>query len=122
MLKLALRYGLNLVAMVAAREGYLAAAAAGGRFVQNEAAMLPRLGALALRERMRPRPRAQHPSMFSDAILAALDGAGIPVRPYRVDVAAFWAHVHAAGYPANYAAGPMSEGGSREQKLLEYFV
>ena len=46
----------------------------------------------------------------------------VEMRTYTVDVAAFSQHVAAAGYPQLYAGGTMSNGGAREQKLLEYFV
>lgn len=122
MLKVGIRYGVNLIAMVAQQRGYRAAAAAGSRFVKAEISKLPRVARLALLERVRPGRAPRHPTMYSDAIVRAVASLGVELRPYHVDVDAFWAHIAACGYPRNYAAGPMDEGGAREQKLLEYFV
>jgi hypothetical protein len=120
MLKVGARYGLNLVSMVAAQEGYVAGALAGGRFVQSEVAKLPRLAAMTVRGRVPPRP--WWPVLYSDEILALAYNLGIEVRPYRIDVPAFWDHVRSVNYSVNYAGGTMSEGGAREEKLLEYYV
>lgn len=126
MLRVGVRYGLNLMAMVARQEGYLSAAAVGLRFVQSEARKLPRATPLELRRRAlgsaAPTPGALHPRMYSPEILAAVCHLGIDVRPYRVDLERYRAHLAAARYPRNYAGGPMREGGARDQKLVEYFV
>lgn len=122
MLKVGVRYGTNLVTMVAQQRGYMAAMAVGGRFVKNEVLKLPKIARIAMLKRIRPQPVGKHPPMFSTEILAAIKALGIEVRPYSIDVNAFWSHVAACSYPRNYAAGSMSEGGVREQKLLEYFV
>jgi SAM-dependent methyltransferase len=123
MVKVGLRYGLNLMAMVARQEGYASAAAAGWRFAHSEARKLPRAMALARRRRVAGvAPDDRAPRMYSEAILAAVHGLGVPVQPYTVDLARFRAHVAATRYPTNYAGGPMRDGGAREEKLLEYFV
>jgi SAM-dependent methyltransferase len=120
--RIAGRYATNLVAMVAKERGYPAAAAAGGRFLVSEARSIPRLARLSWQARSHPEVVGSHPPMYSEAILGSLTGLGVEVTSYPVDVHAFRQHVIECGYPRNYAAGPMDEGGMREQKLLEYFV
>jgi SAM-dependent methyltransferase len=118
MLGIGVRFGLNLVARVAEQEGYSSAAAVGSRYIVTEIGKLPRIAALAMREPGQDR----HPPMESEVIVAAARGMGVELRPYHIDLDAFWSHVRASHYPRLYAAGTMSLGGAREQKLLEYFV
>lgn len=104
--------------MVARQQGLLTAAVIGSQFVVNEAVKLPRAAKLALESR----PPVKHPPLVSDAILAGLQGLDVEMRTYAIDVAGFHRHLVEVGYPANYAAGNIDEGGNREEKLLEYFV
>jgi SAM-dependent methyltransferase len=108
--------------MVAEKDGYAAAVAAGGRFVIGELVKLPKYALYETRRKLEPRDADVHPSMYSEEILAAVSNLDVVVRPYQVDVNALRAHVAAMRYPRNYAAGPMKHGGAYEQKLLEYFV
>jgi hypothetical protein len=108
--------------MVARQRGYLAAAVVGGQFVATEAAKLPRVARLALESRNSTRIPAKHPPLMSPDILAAVRALNVEMRTYDIDVDAFEAHVAEVGYPPNYAAGPIDEGGARDEKLLEYFV
>lgn len=122
MIRTGVRYGRNRVAMVARYEGAAAAAVAGLRFAATEARTLPRWVDLAWRVRRgRWRPAA-HPPMYSDTILRSLKQLSATFHETDLDAEAFRAHCAGAGYPRNYAAGPIAEGGMREQKLLEYFV
>jgi SAM-dependent methyltransferase len=119
MFRTAVRYTANLVAMEARQEGYARAALAGGRFLAGEAAKLPKFARLRLARQAEPRTR---PPRYSEDIVAGLGILGVEMKQYRIDVGEFHAHVAEAGYPKNYAAGPVDEGGAREKKLLEYFV
>ena len=116
------RYGLNLVARVAENEGYVAAAAAGGKYVLSEAAKLPRLADLSMHGSGLASGWSRIPGSDPDVILGQLRAHELDTRTYSIDVGAFWRHVAAVGYPRLYAGGTMSNGGAREQKLLEYFV
>jgi SAM-dependent methyltransferase len=118
-LRAGMRYLANLVAMVARQRGYVAAGAAGSRFVIAEVAKLPKFALLASAGGRRVQT---HPTMYSNEIVDALATLGVEMRAYRIDVDAFRRHVVACNYPRNYGAGPLDEGGVREQKLLEYFV
>lgn len=121
--RLGVRYGTNLMAMVAEQEGRKAALIAGGRFVTSEIAKLPRMVGVAVLKRTRPELLQQEPPpLYSPAIVDAVQRLAAPVVPYEIAVGAFWTHVADEGYPRNYAAGPMAKGGGYEQKLLEYFV
>jgi SAM-dependent methyltransferase len=117
-----IRYASNHVTRVAAEDGYVAAIAAGGRLILTEVLKLPKYAVHAARRANHADRVATHPPMYSEEILAALSNVDVEVRPYSVDTAALWAHVAAIGYPRNYAAGPMKDGGAYEQKLVEYFV
>lgn len=117
-----MRYGTNLVAMVARQQGYLAATAVGSRFVITEIGKLPKAVHLVWQARRHPERVRQRPTRYSDAIVASVEALDVELKPYNVDAGAFRAHVAACGYPRNYAAGPVEEGGVREKKLLEYFV
>ena len=117
-LRAGVRYATNLTAMVARQRGYVAAAAVGSQFVVDEAAKLPRV----LEWSLRSRRTVDHPPLMSDRILQEMRALGVPMPTYAVDVDAFRRHVSECGYPANYAAGSLDEGGVRQQKLLEYFA
>lgn len=60
--------------------------------------------------------------MYSEGIRGALQRLPVEVRPYPVDVGRFDSHLRDFVYPHAYAAGPLEEGGNRENKLLEYFL
>jgi SAM-dependent methyltransferase len=119
MLRTGVRYAANLTSMVARQEGVVAAAVVGSQFVATEAAKLPRYARMT---RGSGGLKVAHPPLISERILTDLDGLGVPVRPYRIDVPAFHEHLASARYPKMYAAGSIDEGGNREEKLLEYFV
>src|SRR5262245_7771976 len=121
-LQVGIRYFSNLVTMVARQHGYAAAATVGSRFVVSEVSKLPKFAYLIWKERAHLRPAAKHPTMCSEAIVDGLKRLGVTIYPYHIDVEAFRAHVAICGYPLNYAAGPVDEGGAREKKLLEYFL
>jgi hypothetical protein len=121
-LQVGMRYFSNLVTMVARQQGYAAAATVGSRFVFSEVSKLPKFAYLTWQERAHLRPAAKHPTMYSEPIIDGLKELGVTICPYQIDVEAFHAHVAISGYPPNYAAGPVDEGGAREKKLLEYFL
>jgi Methyltransferase domain len=122
LVKSGIRYGSNHIKRVAQEDGYAAAVGVGGRFVLTEGLKLPKYAVLAARKANHAERPSTHPPMFSEQILAALSSLDVEVRPYRIDPAALQEHVSAIGYPRNYAAGPMKDGGAHEQKMLEYFV
>lgn len=120
--RVATRYARNLVTVAARQRGYRAGVGVGVRFVLSVAAMLPRLvwWTYAVRWRgARPEP---HPPLDTEQVAAALAALDVEFVPYRINVAAFAKHVAAYDYPKFYAAGPMDEGGLRDQKILEYAV
>lgn len=119
MLATGVRYTTNLTSMVARQDGVLAAALVGSQFVASEAAKLPRFARMTLASNG---VRTAHPPLTSERIVANLRGLGLEMRPYRIDVPAFHAHLASVRYPKWYAAGSIDEGGNREEKLLEYFV
>jgi len=121
-LRAGFRYATNLTAMVARQRGILEAASVGTRFVADEAIKLPRAARLALKTRANGWQPPAHPPLISDEILDAVRTLSLDIVPYTLDLASFEAHIARAGYPRNYAAGGIDEGGTREQKLLEYFV
>jgi hypothetical protein len=120
LLAVGVKYGLNLTARVAEQEGWPRAAVSGARFYASELVKLPRVLTF-----IRNSPWGLYhgaPPLTSPDIDAAVEQLGVTVVPYVIDVQAFWAHVQQTHYPPLYAAGTMSAGGAREQKLLEYFV
>jgi hypothetical protein len=119
---LGLRYGLNLFAMVARQQGYPTALAVSSRSMAREMTNLVRAVRLSRQARRAARPGQAPPAVYSEALLAALAGLDLEIRPYHVDAHAFQAHVKAGAYPRYYAAGSVAQGGAREKKLLEYFV
>jgi SAM-dependent methyltransferase len=120
--RVAFRYARNLVTVVERQHGHRGAAVVGARFVLSEAAMLPRLARWIYAVRRCGARADAHPPLDSEEIAASLTALNVEFVPYRIDVAAFTKHVAAYDYPPFYAAGPMDEGGLREQKLLEYAV
>jgi len=124
MLKQATRYFVNLVSQVGKQDGYAMAARVGGAFVLSELGKLPTLAQLRWSGADIPHIR-QHSvprNVDWDQIAAELSRQGTDVTAYHVDLEAFRAHIAQMKYPRFYAGGPIQEGGSREQKLLEYFV
>ena len=117
--KTGVRYVTNTVSMAARQDGYRAAAAVAFRLVVSETRKLPRLARLAVSASDSP---AKHPTGYSEKIVQALDQLPVKVTPYRIDPESFYAHLRSFEYPKAYAAGPLDEGGNRENKLLEYFV
>jgi SAM-dependent methyltransferase len=113
------RYVTNTVSMAARQDGYRAAAAVAFRLAVTETRKLPRLARLAVSP---PDSAAEHPTGYSEAILQALNELPVDVTSYRMDPERFHAHLRSVDYPEAYAAGPLDEGGNRENKLLEYFV
>jgi SAM-dependent methyltransferase len=119
-LKLGVRYFANRFSMAAAHEGYRAAASSAARDLAIELRKLPRVARLAMSSGLVA--YEAHPTGYSEAIVESLTRLPVNVRPYRIDVGRFHAHVDSFGYPRMYAAGPLAEGGNRENKLLEYFI
>lgn len=117
--KLAFRYVGNRVSMAARQDGYAAAVMAGARLLGAELRKLPRLARLAVEPRDRD---ARHPVAYSAALLEALQELPVEIKPYRIDPGQFEAHLREFAYPRAYAAGPLEEGGNRDNKLLEYFL
>ena len=122
LLGVGLRYGLNLMARVAEQENAVAAVKVGCGYFAGELRKLPRLLPILVGTSSGPGLYHDAPAMSSPEIDAAVGKLGVAVRDYVIDVHAFWRHVAAIRYPRFYAAGTMSKGGAREQKLLEYFV
>lgn len=121
MLKVGYRYFTNLVSRVASQQGYMAAANVGGKFVFSEFAKIPRL----LRHyssASRGGVQDPLPVMYSDEILNALADLNITCKDLNIDIEKLQKHIAECRYPKYYAAGPMSEGGAKEQKIIEYFV
>lgn len=108
--------------MVAHQRGYLTAAIVGSQFVASELMKLPRMISWLLSSRVRSGPPDAPPLTDSEAILRDIERLGVLIKPYCIDVDAFRKHIASGIYPHDYAAGPIDEGGAREQKLLEYFV
>jgi SAM-dependent methyltransferase len=117
--KLATRYIANRVSMAKRQDGYGTAVRVGARLLGAELRKPSRLVRLVANAQTRD---AQHPVRYSEAILAALGRLDVAFRPYRVDLSRFEAHLRAFPYPRAYAAGPLEEGGNRQNKLLEYFL
>jgi len=122
MLKIGYRYTANRMAMVARQDGAMAGAIAGIEFVASELGKLPRLITMLI-TRGPNAVLAKHRAPINvEMISRSLARIGVEPKDYCVDVSGFRQHVARGFYPDNYAAGPMLEGGAREQKLLEYYV
>lgn len=106
--------------MAARLDGNRAAAELALRLLGDELRKLPRLARLAMSSRSLT--TGDHPTGYSDEILQAVRQLPIDVRPYLLDADKFQAHIGSFPYPKAYAAGPLNEGGNRENKLLEYFI
>jgi SAM-dependent methyltransferase len=119
-LKASVRFFTNRVSMAARLDGQRAAAELAVRLLADEFRKLPRLARLAASPRSLA--RGEHPSGYSEDILQALTRLPVEVRPYPLDPDKFQVHIQSFPYPQTYAAGPLDEGGNRENKLLEYFV
>jgi SAM-dependent methyltransferase len=117
-----LRYGLNLMDMVARQQGYWAAARAGSRFAAGEIRKLPRVIRLALEQRNGPTAKKVNPVLYSPEIVTRLSVLKVDMQALSINQDAFYTHVDLGQYPKNYAAGPVDKGGLRDKKLLEYFV
>lgn len=120
--KAGLRYLTNLVQMEARQRSWPSAFSAGARFIFTELLKLPKFAKLIVYRRLGRYRAPSRPPAYSPSLLQSLGGLGVAVIPFRIDPEAFWRHVHSCEYPANYAAGPVDEGGAREKKLMEYFV
>jgi SAM-dependent methyltransferase len=118
--KVGTRFAANRVSLAARQDGYGAAAAVAVRTAATELRKLPRLPRVLLASRSEASTR--HPTGYSEAILESLRGLSAEVRPFVIDPSKFQSHVRSFAYPRAYAAGPLSEGGFRENKLLEYFL
>jgi SAM-dependent methyltransferase len=114
------RYVSNLAARVADEEGFAEGLRAGVSFLAGEAAKLPAFARILLDGSARA--AVEKPVRYSDDLRDALAGLDAEFRPFTIDADAFRRHVEAHEYPANYAAGPVDEGGAREKKLIEYFA
>jgi SAM-dependent methyltransferase len=111
------RFLANRVSMAARQDGYRAAARVAVRTLAAELRKLPRLPRV-----LRSVDTAKHPTGYSQEILESLNDLSVEVKPYVIDPSQFQSHVRSFGYPRAYAAGPLDEGGFRENKLLEYFL
>lgn len=122
MLRVGWRYTTNLMSMVARQEGPRAGMLAGIRFVSRELAKLPKIAIMMATQGPDALLHGRSAAVNLDVITEALIGIGHCPKSYYVDVYGFHKHINGGYYPANYAAGPMLEGGHREQKVLEYFA
>lgn len=122
MLKIGYRYTSNRIAMVARQEGAIPGVIAGIRFVASELGKLPRLTTMLITRGPNRLLTKHTPTINVETISHSLARIGAESKDYCVDVSGFRQHVARGFYPDNYAAGPMLEGGAREQKLLEYYV
>jgi SAM-dependent methyltransferase len=113
------RYLANTHDMVARQYGSGRAAATVARLALEDLAKLPRWAQLSRRPKTH---HSEHPALYSPAILDGVRSLDVEIKPFRIDLAAYQAHVRSYPYPRNYAAGSMDEGGALEQKLIEYFV
>jgi len=121
-IKVGLRYGLNLMDMVARQQGYRAAAMIGSKFALAEVAKFLLLIRLAFQPRNASSSRAQNPIVYSSSLLTRLSSLSVDIESISISAEAFHDHVAQCDYPRNYAAGPTDKGGLRDKKLLEYFV
>jgi len=118
-----LRYGLNLMDMVARQQGYKAAAVIGSRFAAAEIAKLPRIFRRAFQQRNTITGRMKEPPVvYSAELLWQLSALNLNIEPLCINPDSFRSHVAHCNYPKNYAAGSMNKGGLRDKKLLEYFL
>lgn len=119
-LKTGARFFMNRISMAARLDGHRAAAELAFQLLADELRKLPRLARLITSSR--GLPTGEHPTGYSEEILQALSRLPVEIRPYLLDPDKFQDHIQSFPYPPAYAAGPLNEGGNRENKLLEYFV
>lgn len=117
-----MRYCTNLIEMVYRQQGFRAAIGVGSRFVIAQATKLPRFGCIVISHRGYRRHVDKYFEIYSDEIVNALSCLPVEMKTYEIGLEGHASHLGSFAYPPNYAAGPMDEGGHREQKLLEYFV
>jgi SAM-dependent methyltransferase len=122
MIRVGLRYFANLITRVIHQRGYLTAVFVISNFIITEIMKIPRMVRLLLSGELCARKARKNIVLYSNTILKNLSNLRVDIEQYHINLDAFNAHVSAYNYPYNYAAGPMAEGGMREQKLLEYFV
>jgi SAM-dependent methyltransferase len=120
-IKVGIRYGINLADMVSRHNGRLAGFAAGTGYVFKEALKLPKYAIYRLTNGNAGK-NGKFPILISPQIQEQAKQLSAEHRPYTIDVSGFKKHQTQYEYPAFYAAGPMADRGQREQKLLEYFV
>jgi hypothetical protein len=118
--KVGTRFLANRVSMAARQDGYRSAARVAVGTISTELRKLPRLAPVLLSRRSAR--SAQHPTCYSEEILGALGRLSVELKPCAVDLDGFQSHVSSFDYPRTYAAGPLAEGGFRENKLIEYFI
>lgn len=106
--------------MIARQQGYITAAIAGFRFIISESAKLPKFALILLSSKVHFNSTTPRISWIQS--LDSISTDGVELKTYSIDINAFYAHLSACHYPKNYAGGPISQGGWREQKALEYFI
>lgn len=117
------RYFLNAVYLAHRHDGWRAATTTAARLAADEVARFVRLQQLNRRNRGHAAvPGSKAPLLDVPEILRQFDAAGIPVATFTLDHDAFDRHREQFRYPRFYAGGPVSEGGFREAKALEYFI
>jgi SAM-dependent methyltransferase len=117
-----LRYGLNLMDMVARQQGYRAAALIGSQFAAAEIAKLPRAIRQVLDHRNNIGVSKRTQVLYSPMLLKRLSALDVDIQTLSINRDIFHRHVANCKYPKNYAAGPIAKGGLRDKKLLEYYV
>lgn len=117
-----MRYGWNLMDMVARQRGYRAAAILGSKFAVTEIGKVPRIIHRTLEQKGKPGTRSENPVLYSPQLVARVSALPISVQSFCINSEDFRSHVAQCNYPKNYAAGPIEQGGLRDKKLLEYFV
>jgi SAM-dependent methyltransferase len=117
------RYFLNAVYLAHRHDGWRSAATTAVKLGADEIARFARLRQL---DRGKPAaaaaPEPKAPLLDVPDILGQFAAAGIPVATFTLDRDAFDRHRQRFRYPRFYAGGPVSEGGFREAKALEYFI
>jgi SAM-dependent methyltransferase len=117
------RYFLNTVYLAHKHDGWRSATTSAARLAADEVARFVRLQRLKRRNRGHAvGPESKAPLLDVPEILEQFDLAGIPVATFTLDRDAFDRHREHFRYPRFYAGGPVSEGGFREAKALEYFI
>jgi SAM-dependent methyltransferase len=117
-----LRYFLNAVYLAHKHDGWRAAAATSTRLAADEIARFVRLRRLNTQRQDAAAPESAAPVLDVPEILRQFERAGIAVKTFTLDRDAFDRHREEFPYPRFYAGGPVTEGGFRESKALEYFI